>query len=140
MAGGEEQQLTTGYERVLHLFYSPDGRWLYVQPSHRNIFRMPSDGGPLQPVTHFPESGLFIEEPTISPDGRYLLYNRGHGGSSLWMLTIGAASSPLIPGSILQRVSLLLRRAVIPQLSVFAVYQALRFIFISSYRKCQMSE
>jgi hypothetical protein len=33
--GGEEQQMTTGYERVLHLFYSPDG---YVQPSHRNIF------------------------------------------------------------------------------------------------------
>jgi Tol biopolymer transport system component len=54
---------------------------------------MPSDGGPLQPVTRFPESGLFIEEPTISPDGRYLVYNRGHGGSSLWMLTIGTSSS-----------------------------------------------
>jgi serine/threonine protein kinase/Tol biopolymer transport system component len=68
--GGEERQITTGYERMLHLFYSPDGRWLYVQPSHHNIYRMPSDGGPLQPVTHFPESGLFIEEPTISPTDR----------------------------------------------------------------------
>jgi Tol biopolymer transport system component len=92
-AGGQEQRLTTGYERMIHLFYSPDGRWLYVQPSHRNIHRMPADGGPLQPVTRFPESGLFIEEPTISPDGRYLAYNRGHGGSSLWMLTIGTSSS-----------------------------------------------
>src|SRR5262249_36642280 len=36
--------------------------------------RMPSDGGPLQQVTRFPESGLFIEEPTISPDNRYLVY------------------------------------------------------------------
>src|SRR5262249_10681630 len=85
---GDDRQMTVGYERMLHLFYTPDGRWLYGQPSHRNIYRMPSNGGPLQPVTRFPESGLFIEEPTISPDGRYLVYNRGHGGSSLWMLTI----------------------------------------------------
>jgi Tol biopolymer transport system component len=91
-AGGQEERLTTGDERMLHFFYSPDGRWLYVQPSHRNIHRMPSDGGPLQQVTRFPESGLFLEEPTISPDGRYLAYNRSHGGSSLWMLTI--APSP----------------------------------------------
>jgi Tol biopolymer transport system component len=91
--GGQEQRLTTGFERMRHPFYSPDGRWLYVQPSHRNIYRMPADGGPQQQVTRFPESGLFIEEPTISPDGRYLVYNRGHGGSSLWMLTIGASSS-----------------------------------------------
>jgi TolB protein len=87
--GSEEQQLTTGFERMHHPFYSPDGRWLYVQPSHRNIQRMPADGGPLRPVTHFPESGLFLEEPSISPDGRWLVYNRGKGGSSLWMLTIG---------------------------------------------------
>jgi Tol biopolymer transport system component len=39
-----------------------------------------------------PSWGLFIEEPTISPDGRYLAYNRGHGGSSLWLLTIGTSS------------------------------------------------
>src|SRR5262249_33894841 len=94
VSGGEERQITTGYERILHLFYSPDGHWLYVQPSHRNIYRMPSDGGPLQPVTRFPESGLFLEEPKISSDGHYLVYNRrGHGGSSLWMLTMGASST-----------------------------------------------
>jgi hypothetical protein len=52
---------------------------------------MPADGGPLVPVTHFPESGLFLEEPTISPDGRWLAYNRGKGGSSLWMLTLGTS-------------------------------------------------
>jgi Tol biopolymer transport system component len=93
-AGGpasQEQQMTTGFERMFHPFYSPDGRWLYLQPSHRNIQRMPADGGPLRPVTHFPESGLFLEEPTISPDGRWLVYNRGKGGSSLWMLTLGTS-------------------------------------------------
>jgi Tol biopolymer transport system component len=93
-AGGSssrEQPLTSGFERTVHLFYSPDGRWLYVQPSHRNIQRMPADGGPLTPVTRFPEHGLFLEEPTISPDGRWLVYCRGKGGSSLWLLTIGTS-------------------------------------------------
>ena len=51
---------------------------------------MPADGGEVKPVTKFPEHGLFLEEPTISPDGRWLVYNRGKGGSSLWLLTVGA--------------------------------------------------
>ena len=88
-AGGKEELLTSGFERKLHFFYSPDGRWLYVQPSHRNIYRMPANGGPLQPVTRFTEPNLFLEEPTIAPDGSYLAYNRSSGGSSLWLLTIG---------------------------------------------------
>ena len=90
---GQEERLTSTSERIRHLSYSPDGAWLYVQPSHRNIYRLPAHGGPLQPVTHFPESGLFLEEPMLSPDGRYFVYNRGHGGSSLWMLTIASDDS-----------------------------------------------
>jgi TolB protein len=93
-AGGREEQLTTGAERHVHMFYSPDGKWLYVQPSHKNIQRMPANGGPLRPVTRFPRSSdLFLEEPTIAPDGGYLVYNRARGGSSLWMLTFNAAPS-----------------------------------------------
>ncbi|MEP6995534.1 MAG: protein kinase [Acidobacteriota bacterium] len=87
-AGGPMRQLTTGYERMRHPFFSPDGKWIYIQPSHRNIFRVPTEGGPLQQVTHFPEAGLFLEEPTISPDGRYLYYCRENGGSSLWLMTL----------------------------------------------------
>jgi eukaryotic-like serine/threonine-protein kinase len=87
--GGREQQLTTGYDRMMHPFYSRDGRWLYVQPNHHNIQRMPADGGALTPVTSFPESGLFLEEPTLSPDGRWLVYMHARGGSSLWLLTLG---------------------------------------------------
>jgi serine/threonine protein kinase len=88
--GGEEKMLTSGYERMRHMFYSPDGRWIYVQPSHRNVYRMPANGGPLERVTDFPESGLFLEEPIISPDGRWLAYCRSNGGSSLWLLKIGS--------------------------------------------------
>jgi Tol biopolymer transport system component len=86
--GGPMQQLTTGYERMRHPSFSPDGRWIYIQPSHRNIYRVRAEGGPLEQVTHFPDAGLFLEEPTISPDGRYLYYCRGNGGSSLWLMTL----------------------------------------------------
>jgi len=86
--GGKEQPLTTGYDRLRHLSYSPDGRWLYFQPNHLNIFRMPASGGKAEAVTKFPESGLFIEEPKLSPDGRSLIYGRNNGGSSLWLLEL----------------------------------------------------
>jgi Tol biopolymer transport system component len=91
---GEERRLTSGDERMRHVFYSPDGRWIYVQPSHRNIWRLPAEGGQLQRVTNFPESGLFIEEPSISPDGKFLVYSRSRGGSSLWLLTLGTLRAP----------------------------------------------
>jgi Tol biopolymer transport system component/predicted Ser/Thr protein kinase len=92
-SGGEEKVLTSGYERMGHPFYSPDGRWIYVQPSHLNIYRMPAAGGSLSRVTSFPESGLFLEEPMISPDGRYLAYCRSNFGSSLWILTLGKSEA-----------------------------------------------
>ena len=87
--GGKAEMLTSGAERMFHPFYSPDGRWIYVQPSHRNIYRLPAAGGPLEQVTKFPDAGLFLEEPTLSPDGRWLAYCRSNGGASLWLLTIG---------------------------------------------------
>jgi eukaryotic-like serine/threonine-protein kinase len=90
---GQAEALTKGDDRVRHMFYSPDGRWLYFQPNHLNIYRMPADGGSVEQVTHFPESGLFLEEPTISPDGRYLVYSRSNGGSSLWVLRLGSAEA-----------------------------------------------
>ena len=56
-AGGPMQQLTTGYERMRHPFYSPDGKWIYIQPSHRNIYRVPRRRGRLEQVTRFPDAG-----------------------------------------------------------------------------------
>jgi Tol biopolymer transport system component len=92
-AGGKEIELVSSDERLRHAFVSRDGRWVYVQPSHRNIWRVPAEGGTMQQVTHFPESGLFIEEPTMAPDGSYLAYCRSNGGSSLWLLTLGGETS-----------------------------------------------
>jgi Tol biopolymer transport system component/tRNA A-37 threonylcarbamoyl transferase component Bud32 len=89
--GGREEQLTFGDDRMRHAFYSRDGKWLYVQPNHGNILRIPAAGGKPEAVTHFPESGLFIEEPTLSPDGRYIVYCRSNGASSLWLLELEGA-------------------------------------------------
>jgi hypothetical protein len=61
-----------------------------LQPNHRNVWRVPTAGGPLEQVTNFPESGLFLEEPTLSPDGRALVYTRWNGGSSIWLLRLGS--------------------------------------------------
>ncbi len=94
-SGGPLQQLTTGAERMRHPIISRDGKWIYIQPSHRNIYRLPAEGGNLEQVTHFPEAGLFVEEPTLSPDGRYLYYCRQRGGASLWLMTLGESG----PGS-----------------------------------------
>ena len=91
--GGQAQLLTEGSDRIRHTFHSSDGRWLYFQPNHLNIYRMPAAGGPVQQVTRFSESSLFLEEPTISPDNRYLVYSRSNGGSSLWLLKIATARS-----------------------------------------------
>jgi hypothetical protein len=46
---------------------------------------MPYVDGPPTALTRFPEQALFLEEPDISPDGRWLVYNRGTGRSSLWL-------------------------------------------------------
>ncbi|MCI0567204.1 MAG: hypothetical protein L0Z52_03320, partial [Acidobacteria bacterium] len=89
--GGKEGRLTAGAERMRHMSFAPDGRWIYIQPSHGNIYRLPVSGGALQPVTSFPVSGLYLEEPTLSPDGRFLAYCRSNGSSSLWLLTLGKA-------------------------------------------------
>ena len=86
--GGSAEPLTAGYGRILHFAYSQDGRWIYLQPSHQNVFRIPASGGPLQAVTRFPESGLYLDEPMIAPDLRSLIYSRNNGGSSLWLLTL----------------------------------------------------
>jgi Tol biopolymer transport system component len=90
-SGGAAHRLTESNDRIRHMFFSSDGRWLYFQPNHQNIYRMPAAGGMPHKVTQFPESGLFIEEPTITPDNRYLVYCRSNGGSSLWLLKIAAA-------------------------------------------------
>jgi len=88
----EELVLKTGNE-VYHPSFSPGGRWLYFQPRHKNVYRVP---GPAQGwrsaeperVTDFPEAELYLDYPQITRDGKALLYTRGRRTGNLWLLRL----------------------------------------------------
>jgi Tol biopolymer transport system component len=92
--GGESRVVVGTPHQDYHPFVSPSGRWLYFQLDHKNIYRVP---GPAQDwrqsepekITNFPESGLFLEDPQLSRDGRRLLYSRGRITGDVWIMSLG---------------------------------------------------
>jgi hypothetical protein len=96
MDGGETRIVaaTPGQMGSGHPMLSPSGNWFYYQVDHKNVYRLP---GPSQgwrkeepvKVTNFPESGLFIEDPRLSMDGKQLIYSRGKIDGDLWLLRFG---------------------------------------------------
>ena len=92
--GGEARVVVSTAHQEMHPFLSPSGRWLYFQWDHKNIYCVP---GPSQDwkkadpvkVTDFPESGLFLEDPQISRDGKQLLYSRGTITGDVWIIKRG---------------------------------------------------
>src|SRR5262245_18978351 len=93
-SGGPSRAIVEGPREDYHPFVSPSGQWLYFQPDHKNLYRVP---GPAQDwraaapekVTKFPESGLFLEDPQISRDGRYLFYSRASITGDIWIMKLG---------------------------------------------------
>jgi serine/threonine protein kinase len=97
LAGGASRAIITSPYYDVHPFFSPSGRWLYFQRDHKNIYRVPGpaqDWRPAEPqkVSNFPESGLFLEDAQISPDGRWLLYSRGRITGDIWIMKLGEPS------------------------------------------------
>jgi Tol biopolymer transport system component len=92
MDGGQPRAVVSTRRQDFHPFFSPSGRWVYFQPDHKNLYRVP---GPAQnwqradpvKITDFPESGLFLEDPQISRDGKQLLYSRGRITGDIWILS-----------------------------------------------------
>jgi len=92
--GGQPRVVVSTRRQDFHPFFSPSGRWVYFQPDHKNLYRVP---GPAQDweqtdpakITDLPESGLFLEDPQISRDGKQLLYSRGHITGDIWILRRG---------------------------------------------------
>jgi serine/threonine protein kinase len=91
VAGGQWRVVAATPRQDFHPFFSPTGRWFYFQPDHKNLYRVP---GPAQnwaqaepaKVTDFPESGLFLEDPQFSPDGKLLLFSRGRMSADIWLI------------------------------------------------------
>ena len=82
ISGGTPRKVVDVKYGGYHPSFSPSGRWLYFQPNHKNLFRIP---GPAQDwktaepekVTDFTGVDLYIEDPKISRDGKKLFYTRG---------------------------------------------------------------
>ncbi|HEX9149521.1 MAG TPA: hypothetical protein VF958_10210, partial [Thermoanaerobaculia bacterium] len=98
--GGETRVVasTPGQMGSGHPMLSPSGNWFYYQVDHKNVYRLPgpSQGwkkAEPQKVTNFPESGLFIEDPRLSMDGKQLIYSRGKITGDLWLLRFGKPGS-----------------------------------------------
>jgi len=92
--GGPPRVIAATPRQDYHPFFSPSGRWVYFQPDHKNRYRVPGpaqewqQADPVQ-VTDFPESGLFLEDPQISRDGKQLLFSRGKITGDIWILRRG---------------------------------------------------
>lgn len=91
MAGGSASVVVHTPGADYHPSFSPTGRWLYFQPDHRNVWRIPGPvqgwrEAPPEQVTHFVDSGLWLEDPQVSFDGRAIVYSRAHIESNLWLL------------------------------------------------------
>ena len=91
VAGGTPRVVATGPYEAYHPFFSPSGGWLYFQPAHKNLYRVP---GPAQgwatavpqKVTDFSGLDLYIENPRISRDGSKLFYTRGRRTGDIFIL------------------------------------------------------
>jgi Tol biopolymer transport system component len=91
--GGQSRSVVTTERQDFHPLFSPSGKWLYFQLDHRNLYRVPGpaqnwkESAP-QKITNFPESGLFLEDPHISPDGRTLVYARRRTTGDIWVMNL----------------------------------------------------
>jgi Tol biopolymer transport system component len=91
--GGESRTVVATPQHDYHPSISPTGRWLYFQPDHKNLYRVPGPTQgwrPAEPqkITNFPERDFFFEDPQISNDGRQLLYSRGRVTGDIWMMRL----------------------------------------------------
>jgi Tol biopolymer transport system component len=91
--GGPSRAVVATPHEDYHPSFSPSGRWLYFQPDHKNLVRVPGPAQewrstPPEQVTHFPESGLLVEDIQPSPDGRQLAFARGRITADVWILNL----------------------------------------------------
>ena len=95
LGGGPPRLVVATPKQDFHPSFAPSGRWLYFQEDHKNIYRIPGPAqgwraAPPERVTSFPESNLYLEDPRLSADGRWLAFSRVKVASTLWLLELPA--------------------------------------------------
>ncbi len=91
--GGESRPVVATPHQDYHPIFSPSGKWLYFHLDHKNLYRVPGPAQgwrqtPPEKLTNFPESGLMIEDPRISRDGKLLLYGHGRLTADIWVMDL----------------------------------------------------
>jgi hypothetical protein len=77
-----------------HLSFVPDESVMIDVVDHRTLWRSPLAGGAPEQLFAFDDPNVRIDYPVISPDGRWLLFDRLTPlGGDLWRLR-PAAESP----------------------------------------------
>jgi len=102
LSGGAARVVVATSREDFHPFFSPSGLWLFFDPDHQNIMRVP---GPAQgwrsatpePVTDFAENDLYLDFPKLSGDGRKLFYTRGRDTGDIWILEADNPPAPKAP-------------------------------------------
>lgn len=76
LSGGAHTRLTLDPADDMNPVWTPDGKWVIfssARSGHRNIYRKAADGtGDVEPLLESMES-MYVE--TLSPDGRFLIFN-----------------------------------------------------------------
>jgi Tol biopolymer transport system component len=85
-----------------HPFFSPSGRWLYFQPDHKNLYRVPGPAqewksAPPEKATDFSGLDFSIEDPKISRDGTKLFYTRGRRTGDIFILRLSPPAQKKSP-------------------------------------------
>jgi len=98
VAGGTARSVATGPYETYHPFFSPSGSWVYFQPAHKDLYRVPGPAqgwasAPPAKVTDFTGNDLYIENPRISRDGSKLFYARGRRTGDIYILHIGTSEN-----------------------------------------------
>ena len=94
LAGGPSRAVVASAHKDYHPSLSPTGQWLYYLHDHKAVYRVPGPSqnwrkAPPEKVIDFRlPAGAFVEDPQISPDGRYLLYARGRFSADIWIASI----------------------------------------------------
>ncbi len=92
--GANQKQLTqnsAGNDSCSQPMVSPDGRYIFFHAGRdgvSNIWRMDADGAN---ATQLTDDGGF--SPSITPDGRFVIYSRWTPSSTLWQVSIEGGKS-----------------------------------------------